>query len=94
MNYNEYVKIIEIPCDSGKVTIFKYSEDKPYIDGSSDTPGTFGYILKQVINQYVEENEYNEFFEIQCLTPWLRIITTDLNKFDYKLYDDERLIHI
>lgn len=64
--------------NGGMITILRggINKSKSYMDG--------------VVSEYVRHALHNEFIEIFLDNPYVRIIVTGINDFDYEVFDTER----
>lgn len=74
MRYED-VEIKEFPVTNGKITILRGGLNKPksYMD--------------HVVSEYVGHAMHNQFIEIFLDNPYVRVIVTGINDFDYDTFD-------
>ena len=77
MRYND-VQIKEFPVENGgRITILRGGLNKPksYMDN--------------VVREYVGHVMHNQFIEIFLDNPYVRVIVTGINSFDYQVFDTD-----
>lgn len=78
MKYDD-VQIKEFHVENGgRITILRggINKSRSYMDG--------------VVSEYVRHALHNEFIEIFLDNPYVRIIVTGINDFDYEVFDTEK----
>ena len=76
MVYND-VEIKEVPVNKGKIAILRGGINKPksYMDN--------------VVSEYVGHALHNQFIEIFLDNPYVRVVVSGINDFDYQVFDTD-----
>ncbi len=64
--------------EKGKIAVFIYG-------GKSDP----SKVLDLAVQQYVENNGYNELIDANLDNPWMRIVISDINSMHQEQYDSK-----
>lgn len=69
------VEIVEFPVRGGKIAILRggINKSKTYMDG--------------VVSEYVGQELHNEFIEIFLDNPYVRVVVSGINDFNYEQFD-------
>jgi len=60
----------------GKVAVFVYT-------GGADPK----HVLDRAVSTYVDENGYHELIDAHLDNPWMRVIISDINSMEQKVFD-------
>lgn len=76
MQYRD-VEIVEFDVQGGKIAILRGGINKPksYMDNA--------------VSQYVRRELHNQFIEIFLDNPYVRVIVSGINDFDYKAFNTD-----
>lgn len=71
----EDVEIVEFEVEGGKIAILR---------GGINKPKTY---MDNIVSKYVGHKMFNEFIEIFLDNPYVRVIVSGINNFDYRTFD-------
>lgn len=80
------VEIFEQELKVGGITVGKFAILRGGLTSNNPTGE-----MSAAVETYVGYTPYNEFVEITLDNPWVRVIVSGINDFDYKKFNEQRL---
>lgn len=80
------IEIFEQELKKGNTTVGKVAILRGGLNTDNPNP-----IMNDAVSKYVGRTGYNEFVEIHLDNPWVRVIVSGINDFEYKTFTTQRL---